>query len=53
MALKISDGKSWNCCTNVSSNHDLLLNHQLKKCHSILHHWELNFIGFSKQSGAL
>ena len=30
----ISVRKSWNYCTSASSNHDLLLNHQLKKCNS-------------------
>ena len=35
----ISVRKSWNYCTSASSNHDLSLNHQLKKCHSISNHY--------------
>ena len=43
----ISVRKSWNYCTSASSNHDLLLNHHLKKCHSFSNHYKWNFIGFT------
>ena len=45
--------KSWNYCTSAPSNHDLLLNRHLKKCHSFSNYYEWNFIGLSKQSGVL
>ena len=40
----------WNYSTSAPSNHDLLLNHHLKKCHSFMHYYEWKFIGLSKQS---
>ena len=49
----ISVRKSWNYCPSASSNHDLPLNHRLKKCYSISNHCEIfsdlvNGLGFYK-----